>query len=148
MVVHIQVTSPLGAHVAGHVGDRDLHVAVPEVDPEHRLRGVAEHELNRGPASTRIGLDGVHLLDHRPPLQLRDQGVDSCPRQAGDPCDLGLAQPPTLTQHTNHTLAVAIAEPRERPISLLRHRAQWQSWAGRRVCQETEQIWLLTRSVS
>src|SRR5438105_13940135 len=115
-------------------------MAVPEVDPEHRLGGVAEHQLNGGAPSTRVGKDGVHLLDQRPTFQLRDQGVDCRSRQSRDACDLRLTQAPTLPEDTNHTLAVAISEPRERPISLLRHRAQWQSWAGRRVCQEIEQI--------
>src|SRR5258706_2404838 len=144
----VQVAPPLGEHVMSDVGDRNLNVAVAEIDAHSRERRVAQHQLHGRPAPTNLVLARVHLVDQAGILELRDKGVNRGAGKSGDARDVGLADAPALAQRSQDALSIALPQPAERPLTILRHTRHRESWAPAGVCQELEQIVWAARSRS
>jgi len=119
VVAHVEIAPPLGQHVVADIGDGDSNMAVAEVDAHHRQRGIAQHQQHRRPPTTKIGNPGLNLVNDARVLELSDEGVHRCARQARHPRDFRLADVPPLPQRPHHPLAVSVSQPAERPLSLL-----------------------------
>ena len=60
------VAPRLREHDVGEVGDRHGQVALAEVDPDHRARGLAEADQRRGPARAGlVALFARRVVDHQ-----------------------------------------------------------------------------------
>ncbi len=57
----VEVANSFREHVVGEIGDRDLNVAVSDVDADHSSGRILQHELHARPSTTPIGRLGVDL---------------------------------------------------------------------------------------
>src|SRR5260370_29746339 len=128
-MIYAELRVPLSQHVVRQVPTGELDVAVPEVDAADEFRRVRQDQLDaRTPASVPRG-PGVGVRDEPRSLELRNQGGDRCPGEAGGSRDGRLADLALHPQDLDHALPVTMPQPGERSIPVLRHRRQCASMA-------------------
>src|SRR5260370_3422853 len=128
-MIYVELTAPLSRDVGGQVPNGDLDVAGHEVEAAHEFRRVRQDQLAAGtPASVARG-PGVGVRDEPRSLELRNQGGDRCPGEAGGSRDGRLADLALHPQDLDHALPVTMPQPGERSIPVLRHRRQCASMA-------------------
>src|SRR5207247_1222702 len=120
--VHVQLEATLGKQVVAKVGYRDADVAVAKVDARHHERRIPQDELHAWAPSTPLTGGGIRIEDESCVLELRDQARHGRARQTGRARDVGLADLALHPQDLHHSLAVAVAEPGERPVGILHRR--------------------------
>src|SRR5260370_2914379 len=128
-MIYVELTAPLSQHVVRRAPKGGLDGAVPEVDGAHEFRRVGQDQVEaRARASVPRGA-GVGVRDEPRSLELRNQGGDSCPGEAGGSRDGRLADLALHPQDLDHALPVTMPQPGERSIPVLRHRRQCASMA-------------------
>ena len=133
LTIDVQVIPAFREHVVAEVRDGDRHVAVPEVDADHDVRGIPEHQLHAGSPSTGVSGPGVDVRNESRLLELGDQGRHRGARETGGPRDVGLADLAVHPEDLHHALAVAVPQPGKGPVTVFRaaHPREIMVWPRR-----------------
>ncbi len=111
-MIHVEIAAPLSEHVVGLVPNRDLDVAVSEIDATYELGRVVENKLDGRTSAAGARGFRVDVRNKSRFLELGDQGGNGCPRKPGRPGDRRLADSALHPKDLDHSLAVAMPEPR------------------------------------
>ena len=133
LAIDVQVIPAFREHVVAEVRDGDRHVAVPEVDADHDVRGIPKHELHARSPSTGVSRPGVDVRNQARLFELGDQSRHRGARETGGARDVGLADLAVHPEDLHHALAVAVPQPGKGPVTVFRagHSRDIMVWARR-----------------
>ena len=107
----VEIAAPLRQHVVADVGDGDPHVAVPEVDADHRQGGVAQHQQDGRPAAANVWNARLDLVQEARILEL---GRRACARSCA-------------TGRSTRAMSAWLIRPRSRSTPTTRSRLRSRS---------------------